>query len=1305
MTNHAAALLRRLLPLTALVLGGCLAEGGEIDGRGPDGSPGGDDPGSPIDGCRRDRDGDGFGPGCPAGEDCDDTDPLRALECGVEDETCTPEEVEACWTMTGPAEGSTLSCGSGERTCLPSGLWGRCEVTEEFEKELDTRTLIGPIEACNPCAPGCGRAIDEPTDADLGPENSDDVEYNPGLGGLTIDDSTLDPTSPLFDSDGDGVPDSYDSAPFDPGINGFTEVGEIFTVLPLGGPLVAATTDIEVRLRSADIYFLMDTTGSMQGEIDNLRTNLTTGNFVSQPELCSLPEGSGATAITGWTAEYFATNEDLSGPPDEVRVEETIDHPDWPNPLLPPLPYDNRNFSVRWSKEVTALVDGELRFQFLADDGVRVRLDGALVWDDGWRNQGPTSYDAVVPVGAGVHDVAIEYYNDGGGGTIVASAAVVGTVDPQYSGLIGALSCQLADPAFGIGYFDDYPIDRYGYSFGGGLCNDPVLGTQHDLPFFQLLPSTPVDGTLPANRAAVVDAVGRLSARCGDDRPESHHAALYAIASGAGLPDTRLGRFAPSNAPPLVADGGDILAAPSPLVPLGAGAPDPINDVEFDAGDLTNQGRVFTGDTTTASLSHEAGSCGGAEPQAPDVAFRFELRDARPFVITSQGSTFDTVLHLYEDDGSFVRCDGDDNEFGLSTSRLVWSPGDTLPPGRYVVVLNGEEEDARGDYRLYIGPPVGDDELRPLDLGDLTNRSVTIEGDTSEDFLTDHTGFVSCWGGSKGNGADDLVIRFEVTQPTNLVVANPGTTTNSVLQLRNDRFELLYCSNGERDEASLFQRLDPGTWFVVYSGSGNQEGDFQLQIGTWPDDTAYITNQGPTCTNPDGGYPCFRDGSVPIVVMFTDAEAHNGYGGQNRYTFGAPGYMDSVTALNRIGAKVIGIHSGDPPDVDCDRACLDYEYNYECRDRDYCAERRFWTACWNQTYCAERGVEVEVCTDRTRCQQGGICWVETECRRERPCIREDVRERCRTRSECTRTETRTECETRRGDCISYGEVTCNTDYEEAHEQLRRLATDTATVDDDGEPFVYQINDDGSGLSEAVVTAIAELAGSFRMDISIRPLDNPATTVVDERDFLKTIATVPSPEVLSRCQGTEASIYRKCLPGTNAQFRLGFQNDGVVDPMGADRIFEFDLEVVGEGIYLLDTVRVNVLVPADAVVFRAQGEYWRDYDALDHCSGSQAPVWGNFDWDADVDPVRPGTSIIFQFQTAQDEADLDASPIAQVIAPPRDPPVVVDQLLRDAGVQRNYRFLRAKAVLQSSPGGLNTPVLRAFELRFDCTDLD
>ncbi len=61
------------------------------------------------------------------------------------------------------------------------------------------------------------------------------------------------------------------------------------------------------------------------------------------------------------------------------------------------------------------------------------------------------------------------------------------------------------------------------------------------------------------------------------------------------------------------------------------------------------------------------------------------------------------------------------------------------------------------------------------------------------------------------------------------------------------------------------------------------------------------------------GYPCFRPGALPIVLLFGDYNFHNGppSGSGSPYSGvpSAPTYAATVTALNGIGARVLGIYS------------------------------------------------------------------------------------------------------------------------------------------------------------------------------------------------------------------------------------------------------------------------------------------------------------------------------------------------------------------------------------------------------------
>jgi len=61
---------------------------------------------------------------------------------------------------------------------------------------------------------------------------------------------------------------------------------------------------------------------------------------------------------------------------------------------------------------------------------------------------------------------------------------------------------------------------------------------------------------------------------------------------------------------------------------------------------------------------------------------------------------------------------------------------------------------------------------------------------------------------------------------------------------------------------------------------------------------------------PDGGFggACFRDDSFPIIVLVTDAEAHNGPGGVNPYSgVAAVDWATTIAALTGSSVKVVGV--------------------------------------------------------------------------------------------------------------------------------------------------------------------------------------------------------------------------------------------------------------------------------------------------------------------------------------------------------------------------------------------------------------
>ncbi len=121
----------------------------------------------------------------------------------------------------------------------------------------------------NPCAR---------PDADMDglPDWWDDDSDNDGLSDAEERMLGTDPF--LVDTDGDGISDLGEvrgtmTDPTDPGA-GLPE-GDFFVVLPYYGDRQGRTLTFGTNISVADVYFLIDTTGSMGGPIANVRTSLT----------------------------------------------------------------------------------------------------------------------------------------------------------------------------------------------------------------------------------------------------------------------------------------------------------------------------------------------------------------------------------------------------------------------------------------------------------------------------------------------------------------------------------------------------------------------------------------------------------------------------------------------------------------------------------------------------------------------------------------------------------------------------------------------------------------------------------------------------------------------------------------------------------------------------------------------------------------------------------------------------------------------------------------------------------------------
>jgi cell division septation protein DedD len=112
-----------------------------------------------------------------------------------------------------------------------------------------------------------------------------------------------------------------------------------------------------------------------------------------------------STPFTDWKGEYWS-NRMLEGRPTLVRNDGEIDFEWGTGAVAVGLPVDD--FSARWRREVTFNA-GVYRFQARADDGIRLYLDGGLIFDEWHDSSGGQVYRADRSL-QGEHELVVEYY-------------------------------------------------------------------------------------------------------------------------------------------------------------------------------------------------------------------------------------------------------------------------------------------------------------------------------------------------------------------------------------------------------------------------------------------------------------------------------------------------------------------------------------------------------------------------------------------------------------------------------------------------------------------------------------------------------------------------------------------------------------------------------------------------------------------------------------------------------------------------------------------------------------------------------
>jgi len=150
-----------------------------------------------------------------------------------------------------------------------------------------SNAIIDPPQQCSGDRPDCSISSDFPVQADLNPSNSAGLRYSNQTGSLVVD-----RVSSLPDGDLDGVPDDADNCPGMPGwrlpCDGDPDNDGIYQTLffDAAGTQEAVRTSIVTTtadIPAVDIYFLVDSTTSMAGEIGVLQSEIL--NVISDVQL------------------------------------------------------------------------------------------------------------------------------------------------------------------------------------------------------------------------------------------------------------------------------------------------------------------------------------------------------------------------------------------------------------------------------------------------------------------------------------------------------------------------------------------------------------------------------------------------------------------------------------------------------------------------------------------------------------------------------------------------------------------------------------------------------------------------------------------------------------------------------------------------------------------------------------------------------------------------------------------------------------------------------------------------------------
>jgi hypothetical protein len=283
--------------------------------------------------------------------------------------------------------------------------------------------------------------------------------------------------------------------------------------------------------------------------------------------------------------------------------------------------------------------------------------------------------------------------------------------------------------------------------------------------------------------------------------------------------------------------------------------------------------------TLTGAFDHAHASC-GADAKGPDAIHRFDLGARARVRITEHSADFTPALHMRKvcaDEHSEVAC----ADSGVKPDEATWAG--KLDAGSYILFADSSDKDARGRYTLEseIAPEAGG-AVRGDACGDATPLSLnekSVEGDT---FLArDDLG-----GKCGGQGAPDVVYRFELTHRARVMAQFPTQESNHVFVLTRscaDRASEISCG------PVLDEMLQAGVYFLAVDGADSDA----LGRFTFSFLAKDVSAQENACRSP----PTLVDGQTVTG---------NTAGAGDKFTTSCAGREDGQASPDRIYKIVLG---------------------------------------------------------------------------------------------------------------------------------------------------------------------------------------------------------------------------------------------------------------------------------------------------------------------------------------------------------------------------------------------------------------